>query len=647
MNYSEVESKVREATNDDQWGPHGSVMNEIAKFTFMYEHFPEVMGMLWKRMLMEKKNWRRTYKSLLLLHYLLRNGSEKVVTSTRDHLYDMRQLENYECLDEAGKDQVRHKVKELIDFVQDNERLRSERKRAKQNREKYVGLSSNLVSDGFYSDRYDKDPSYKQKDDFDSFDKNNSDFQPRSRLGEFKDKIGQKLGELRPGKRDYKDYKDRGSGRNDYKDEPEDGEEIAEEKDEEDSFSYRSVKSSTSDTSSDVKEPQPQPSVTAAARKPVKKIDLGAAATLIGVAQTSSSSEPSQNGFRQAPQQPLTNLNAVASQPATPAQPQASALNDLVDLMRPTDPPLLPTNVVGNQGEDLFGGFSSAAPATATASNNGNFADFGAFTSTAQQQPLQEQASNDSDFGDFSAFPAPAAPTSSQSSSTLQDLDLLSEGTSQQNVGIQQGFNMQQQRPFQPTSPQMSSMSQTYTNQRQASNTMSVSQQPQQQQQQAKTSTTSQKSTLWSNTGLDISLDTLSPGSTKDKPIQPTMREMTQQQQGQFMQPTSTMYTQQPQQVQQMPVMASGMSMQGMPVSNMANVNSSMGAMNLGGSTGMMQAPMQMNPQVQGMMGSQAGMMHGGMQMGTMQYNYNQTMGMRMPMQAPMYQNTMQGRFKS
>eukprot|EP00794_Sanderia_malayensis_P005196 gene5196-5851_t len=43
MNYSEVESKVREATNDDQWGPHGSVMNEIAKFTFMYEHFPEVM----------------------------------------------------------------------------------------------------------------------------------------------------------------------------------------------------------------------------------------------------------------------------------------------------------------------------------------------------------------------------------------------------------------------------------------------------------------------------------------------------------------------------------------------------------------------------------------------------------------------------
>jgi hypothetical protein len=62
MNYSEVESKVREATNDDTWGPHGSLMSEIAKYTFTYEHFPEVMSMLWKRMLQEKKNWRRVYK---------------------------------------------------------------------------------------------------------------------------------------------------------------------------------------------------------------------------------------------------------------------------------------------------------------------------------------------------------------------------------------------------------------------------------------------------------------------------------------------------------------------------------------------------------------------------------------------------------
>uniref|UniRef100_A0A8C7K1V7 Clathrin interactor 1 n=1 Tax=Oncorhynchus kisutch TaxID=8019 RepID=A0A8C7K1V7_ONCKI len=63
MNYSEVESKVREATNDDPWGPSGQQMADISRCTFMYEQFPEAMNMLWIRMLREnKKNWRRVYK---------------------------------------------------------------------------------------------------------------------------------------------------------------------------------------------------------------------------------------------------------------------------------------------------------------------------------------------------------------------------------------------------------------------------------------------------------------------------------------------------------------------------------------------------------------------------------------------------------
>lgn len=63
MNYTEIEGKVREATNDEAWGPTGPIMQELAHSTFTYEHFPEVMSMLWKRMLQDNKtNWRRTYK---------------------------------------------------------------------------------------------------------------------------------------------------------------------------------------------------------------------------------------------------------------------------------------------------------------------------------------------------------------------------------------------------------------------------------------------------------------------------------------------------------------------------------------------------------------------------------------------------------
>lgn len=86
MNYTDVEAKVREATNDDSWGPTGTVfvseingphynymlyllsllgqqMQDVAQHTFTYEHFPEVMTMLWRRMLQDnRRNWRRTYK---------------------------------------------------------------------------------------------------------------------------------------------------------------------------------------------------------------------------------------------------------------------------------------------------------------------------------------------------------------------------------------------------------------------------------------------------------------------------------------------------------------------------------------------------------------------------------------------------------
>ena len=45
------------------------------------------------------------FQSLLLLTYLVKNGSERVVTNTRDHIYDLRQLENFSFFDEYGKDQ--------------------------------------------------------------------------------------------------------------------------------------------------------------------------------------------------------------------------------------------------------------------------------------------------------------------------------------------------------------------------------------------------------------------------------------------------------------------------------------------------------------------------------------------------------------
>ena len=89
--------------------------------------------------------WRRVYKSLILLHTLLKSGSERVVSNARDHLFDLRSLENYKCTDERGRDQgvnIRHRVKQVIELLQDDDLLAEERRKTKaESKEKYQGFS--------------------------------------------------------------------------------------------------------------------------------------------------------------------------------------------------------------------------------------------------------------------------------------------------------------------------------------------------------------------------------------------------------------------------------------------------------------------------------------------------------------------------
>lgn len=55
-------------------------MSEIADLTYNIEAFAQIMEMLWKRLNDHGKNWRHVYKSLVLLEYLIKTGSERVIS---------------------------------------------------------------------------------------------------------------------------------------------------------------------------------------------------------------------------------------------------------------------------------------------------------------------------------------------------------------------------------------------------------------------------------------------------------------------------------------------------------------------------------------------------------------------------------------
>ncbi|KAJ1022569.1 hypothetical protein NDA16_003558 [Ustilago loliicola] len=129
--YSDVQVKVRAATSNDPWGPSGTQMNELAQLSYNQNEFIEMMEILDKRLNDKGKNWRHVFKSLTLLDYLLHAGSENVVIYFRDNIYIVKTLKEFQYIDENGKDQganVRQKAKDITNLLQDEARLRDERR---------------------------------------------------------------------------------------------------------------------------------------------------------------------------------------------------------------------------------------------------------------------------------------------------------------------------------------------------------------------------------------------------------------------------------------------------------------------------------------------------------------------------------------
>lgn len=144
-NYTYAEVKVREATSNDPWGPPTALMAEIAQLTNNPLAYNEVMAMIWRRMNDHGKNWRHVYKSLSLLEYLMKHGSERVARECRANIVAIRTLADFQHIDENGRDNgmsVREKARQMAILLGDDERLRSERIRA---HERFEGNSVRVV----------------------------------------------------------------------------------------------------------------------------------------------------------------------------------------------------------------------------------------------------------------------------------------------------------------------------------------------------------------------------------------------------------------------------------------------------------------------------------------------------------------------
>uniref|UniRef100_F6UP73 ENTH domain-containing protein n=2 Tax=Ciona intestinalis TaxID=7719 RepID=F6UP73_CIOIN len=148
-NYSDAEIKVREATSNDPWGPSSSLMSEISDMTYNVVQFSEIMTMIWKRVNDHGKNWRHVYKSLVLLDYLIKTGSERVAQQCKENIFAIQTLKDFQFIDRDVKDQgsnVREKSKQLVNLLKDDERLKTERERAMKAKERFAQATTGIGS---------------------------------------------------------------------------------------------------------------------------------------------------------------------------------------------------------------------------------------------------------------------------------------------------------------------------------------------------------------------------------------------------------------------------------------------------------------------------------------------------------------------
>ncbi|KAF1783115.1 ENTH domain [Phytophthora cactorum] len=91
------------------------------------------------------RQWRAVYKALSLLEHLIKNGTERVIENARDHMFKLRHLSGFSYHDgsvDRGNG-VRDKAKQLVDMLNDNDMIRTEREKAGRLRNKYMTEATN------------------------------------------------------------------------------------------------------------------------------------------------------------------------------------------------------------------------------------------------------------------------------------------------------------------------------------------------------------------------------------------------------------------------------------------------------------------------------------------------------------------------
>ncbi|XP_031283322.1 ENTH domain-containing protein C794.11c-like [Pistacia vera] len=130
-----AELLAEEATNENPWSPDARTLGSISRAAFEVDDYWRIVGILHKRFSkFERKNWRVSYNSLVVLERLLTHGPESVAEEFQSDKEVIEEMGSFQHIDERGFNwglAVRKKAERILKLLGKGTLLKEERDRTR------------------------------------------------------------------------------------------------------------------------------------------------------------------------------------------------------------------------------------------------------------------------------------------------------------------------------------------------------------------------------------------------------------------------------------------------------------------------------------------------------------------------------------
>lgn len=126
---------TEEATNGNPGAPDTKTLKMISKAAFEVDDYWRIVGILHKKLSsFDKKNWRVSYKAVIVLEHLLTYGPESVAEEFQSDKDVIREMGSFQLIDEKGFNwglNVRKKSERILKLLEDGQLLKEERNKSR------------------------------------------------------------------------------------------------------------------------------------------------------------------------------------------------------------------------------------------------------------------------------------------------------------------------------------------------------------------------------------------------------------------------------------------------------------------------------------------------------------------------------------